>query len=150
MITYAIESFEEILDELKVILPVHYEELSLHKDAGFELDPQYEEYIRRERLGAMVFVTMRELGELVGYFIGFIAPGLHYKTCLTCHLDIFYLRKDKRGGWDGTKLFRFTEKELKRRGVNYWVVSSKVKQDASSLFEFLKFEPVEKIYGKWI
>jgi hypothetical protein len=42
------------------------------------------------------------------------------------------------------------ENELKRRGVQRWFVGSKVKADASALFEFLDFERVEVYYSKWI
>lgn len=150
MLTCHVESFEERLAELQALLPSHYDELALNKDK-VPLSPQYGVYIERERRGELLFVTMRESGELVGYFIGFIAPGLHYSTCLTCTMDIFYIRQDKRGtALPGVRLFRAVEKELRRRGVNRWFVGSKVKADASALFEFLDFERVEIYYSKWL
>jgi len=149
MITHHIENFQARLDELKVLLPAHYQELALNQDC-VPLDPQYEVYIQREREGGLLFVTLREDGEMVGYYIGFIAPGLHYKTCLTCITDIFYVRPDKRGGSAGAKMFKFVEKELIRRGVARWFTGSKVAHDASKLFEFLKFERVEVYYSKWL
>ncbi len=150
MLTTQIESFEERLEELQTLLPMHYEELALNKDK-VPLSPQYDVYIERERRGELIFVTMRDAGELVGYFIGFIAPGLHYSTCLTCTMDIFYIHPSRRSqGLPGVRLFRAVEKELKRRGVDRWFVGSKVKADASSLFEFLEFQKVEVYYSKWI
>lgn len=149
MITCHVESFEERLDELKVLLPDHYRELALNQDE-VPLDPQYEIYIENEHKGGLLFVVLRDAGEMVGYYIGFIAPGLHYKTCLTCITDIFYVRPDKRNGTAGIKLFRFVEKELKRRGVNRWFTGSKVAHDASALFDYLKFERVEIFYSKWL
>lgn len=150
MITCAVESFTERIDELKRIIPMHYEELALDKDK-VPLSPQWDIYVEREKLGEVLFVVMREKGEMIGYFIGFIAPGLHYSTCLTCIMDIFYIRPDKRGAaLPGVKLFRAVEDELKRRGVQRWYVGSKAKADASALFEFLKFKKVETFYGKWI
>ena len=71
MITLEVESFTECLPELKPILPLHYEELALNKDE-VPLSPQYDIYEARESLGELLFVTAREAGELVGYFIGFI------------------------------------------------------------------------------
>jgi hypothetical protein len=150
MITCHIESFEERLTELKALLPGHYKELALNQDK-VPLSPQFNVYIERERRGELLFVTMREEGELVGYFIGFIAPGLHYSTCLTCTMDIFYIRPDKRGAaLPGVRLFKFVEKELIRRGVDRWFVGSKCRADASKLFEFLEFEKVEIYYSKWL
>lgn len=150
MITCHVESLTEHLPEIKKLLPLHYEELALNRDK-VPLDPQYEIYIEREKRGELLFVVLRDAGEMIGYFIGFIAPGLHYRTCLTCTMDIFYIRKDKRGSaLPGVKLFRFVQKEIKRRGVQRWFVGSKCHADASALFEFLKFEKVETYYSMWL
>jgi GNAT superfamily N-acetyltransferase len=149
MITCHVESFAERLNELKTLLPMHYKELALNQDK-VPLDPQYEIYIEREKRGELLFVAMRESGELIGYFIAFIAPGLHYKTCLTCTMDIFYIRQDRRKGSAGVRLFRFVESELRRRGVQRWFMGSKVHADASALFKRIGAEPVETYYSKWL
>ena len=150
MLTCHVENFERGLDELKPLLPHHYEELALNQDK-VPLSPQYDVYFARERSGQLIYVVMREAGELVGYFIGFIAPGLHYSTCLTCTPDIFFIRPDKRGAaLPGVRLFNAVEEELRRRGVQRWFVGSKLKADASKLFEFLGFERVEVTYSKWL
>ena len=149
MITCHVESFEQQLEELKVLLPLHYEELALNQDK-VPLAPQYHVYIERERAGGLVFVTLRDAGALVGYFIGFIAPGLHYETCLTCTMDIFYVRKDKRRGTAGVRMFRFVEAELRRRGVQRWFMGSKIHADASALFKRIGAAPVETYFSKWL
>jgi len=149
MITCHVESFEERLQELQVLLPLHYRELALNQDK-VPLSPIYSQYIERERAGGLIFVTLRDAGQLVGYFIGFIAPGLHYSTCLTCTMDIFYVHPDKRTGSAGVRMFRFVETELKRRGVQRWFMGSKVRADASALFKRIGAEPVEIYYSKWI
>ena len=46
MITCHIESFEQQLEELKVLLPLHYEELALNQDK-VPLSPQYPVYLAR-------------------------------------------------------------------------------------------------------
>lgn len=149
MMTCHIESFEQCLPELQVLLPEHYKELAMNQDR-VPLSPQYDIYIGRERAGALIFSTMRDAGELVGYFIGFIAPGLHYSTCLTCTMDIFYVRADKRTGSAGVRLFRFVESELCRRGVQRWVMGSKIHADASALFKRIGAVPIETYYSKWL
>lgn len=149
MLTCQVESFTERLEEFRPLFPLHWEELALNKDK-VPLDPQYDVYVAREARGELLFVTLRELGTPVGYFIGFIAPGLHYRTCLTCTMDIFYVHPAKRGGRGGVKLFKFVEKELRRRGVDRWFVGSKCHADASWLFEILGFDRVEVYYSKWL
>ena len=149
MLSAQIESFTERLGEFRPLFPLHWEELALNKDK-VPLDPQYDISIQREARGELLFVTLRELGTPVGYFIGFIAPGLHYRTCLTCTMDIFYVHPAKRGGRGGIKLFKFVEQELRRRGVDRWFVGSKCHADASWLFEILGFDRVEVYYSKWL
>jgi len=146
MLTAAAEPFAPFLEEVKPLLPHHWEELALNKE-HVPLSPQYDEYLARDAKGMVMVVTLRDAGELVGYFVGFVAPGLHYSTCLTLHLDIFWVRPDKRDGTAGLKLFKAVEAEAKRRGVRRMFVGSKVHKDASRLFEALGYKPVETVYS---
>ena len=149
MITAQVEDWKPFIQEAQPLLPLHWEELALNKDK-VPLDPQYDIYEARDDAGQVMVVTLREAGRLVGYFIGFVAPGLHYKTCLTLTMDIFWTHPDIRNGFGGVKLFRLVEKEAKRRGVHSMFYGSKAFKDASRLFEFLKMDPVEMYYTKWI
>lgn len=148
-ITCHVESFEQRLEELQRLLPLHYRELALNQDK-VPLSPRYDIYIANERADQLVFVTLRDNGELVGYFIGFVSPGLHYSTCLTCTMDIFFVHPDKRKGSAGVRLFRAVEAELRRRGVNRWFMGSKLHADASALFKRIGAVPVETYYSKWL
>jgi GNAT superfamily N-acetyltransferase len=149
VITAQCESLTERLEEMKPLFPLHWEELALNKDK-VPLDPQYDIYLQRDKQGEVLFVTLRESGALIGYFVGFVAPGLHYRTCLTCTLDIFFVRPDKRSGRAGFKLFKAVEKEAKRRGCQRMFVGSKLHRDASRLFEALGYEEVERHYSIWL
>lgn len=149
MITAHVESFEENLEYLKPLLPIHYKELALNQDK-VPLSPQFDKYVATEKQGGLIFVTLRKAGEMVGYFIGFIAPGLHYSTCLTCQMDIFYVLPEHRGSGAGFQLFKFVEQQLKKRGVQRLFVGSKLHKDASWLFEKLNYTPVETYYSAWL
>lgn len=149
MLTAHVEPFAPFLDEVKPLLPRHWAELALNKDE-VPLDPQYDEYLRRDAVGQVLLVTLRAAGELVGYFVGFVAPGLHYRTCLTLTLDIFWLAPEHRGQMGGARLFRAVEAEAVRRGVQRMVAGSKCHKDASFLFERLGYERIEVYYSKWL
>lgn len=150
MLTFAIERFSDVYGELLPLLHEHYGEISTHKDHSVPLEPMVEVYKAREADGSLVMVIGREAGEIVAYFVCFVAPGLHYRTCLTCSPDIFFVRPDRRNGRVGLRMFKFLEAELRRRGVKRWAVGSKVEHDASALFRFMDFEPVETTYEKWL
>lgn len=149
MLTAQPEPFAPFLEEVKPLLPLHYEELALNRDK-VPLSPQYDEYLRRDALGMVITIALRNDGKLVGYWIGFKAPGLHYSTCLTLHMDIFFVHPDYRDGSAGVKLFKAMEKEAKRQGVQRLFVGSKVHKDASRLFEALGYTKVETTYSAWL
>lgn len=149
MLTTQVENLTERLDEMKPLFPAHWEELALDKDK-VPLDPQYDIYLRRDAAGEVLFVTVREDGALVGYFVGFVAFGLHYRTCLTLTMDIFFVHPDARGHGAGLRLFKAVEAEAMRRGVQRVFYGSKNHKDASRLFEAIGCAPVETYYSKWI
>jgi GNAT superfamily N-acetyltransferase len=149
MITAQVESLTAMLPELQPVFPEHYRELALDQD-HVPLDPQYDEYLRRDAAGMIMLVTLRDRGELIGYFVGFVAPGLHYRTTLTLTMDIFYVRRDHRGNGAGFVLFRAVEAEAKRRGVQRMLVGSKCHKEASWLFERLGYDRIEVYYSKWL
>jgi GNAT superfamily N-acetyltransferase len=149
MLTAQVEPLTDRLDELKPMFPAHWEELALDRE-HVPLDPQYDEYLRRDALGMVLLVTLRRDGELVGYYVGFIAPGLHYRTCLTLTMDIYWTHPDIRGGSAGLRLFRAVEREAKRRGVQRIIYGSKLHKDSSRLFEAVGARPIETYFSKWI
>lgn len=149
MITVQVEPWSRFLPEAKPMFPAHWEELALNKDK-VPLDPQYDEYDRRDAVDGVMVVTVREDGKLVGYFIGFVAPGLHYKTCLTLTEDIFWVHPDHRGAGAGVLMFKTVEQEAKRRGVQRMFVGSKLHKDASWLFQRLGYEEVERYFTLWL
>lgn len=149
MITAQVENLTETLEELKPLLPLHWEELALNKD-DVPLDPQYDVYLQKDACGEVSFVTVRDSGDLVGYMVTFISPGLHYQTCLTAITDIFYLVQDKRGKEGGHLLFDAAEKEFKRRGVQRWFAGSKNHKGCEYFLVKHGLEPVETMHSKMI
>lgn len=138
------------LDELMPILPKHWEELALNKDK-VPLNPQYDKYLLREQMGEVMYITARHNGELVGYFVGFVAPGMHYKTCLTLTMDILYALPTKRGMLQiGNKLLDCVEAEARRRGVQRGFMGQKVSHPAlGRLLVRRGWEQVEVYFSKW-
>lgn len=147
MITAQVEVFPPFLEEVKPILPIHYRELALNQE-HVPLDPMYDVYLERDRRGEVMTVTVREDGKLIGYFVGFVAPGLHYKTCLTLTMDILYVLPEHRGNGAGDLLFDEVEKECRRRGVQRMFVGTKWHKDISWLYKKRKYTKVEEYYSE--
>lgn len=158
MITAHIETLRDALEELKPYFDPHWDELALNKDK-VSLDPQYDVYMQREAAGQVLLVVLREMGRVMGYFVGFVAPGLHYKTCLTLTMDIFWLcpelrDSDSLGAIERemacSVLFEAVIAEGKRRGVQRTFFGSKLHKDSGALFEHLGMIEVERYYSGWI
>lgn len=153
MLTTQIEELDAAaLDEIKPLLPVHYDELSEHKIAGIPLDPQYELYLARAEAGQVLYVTLRDHGTLIGYLVSFIAPGMHYRTCLTATADIFFVRPDRRGFEGGKMLFAHWIKECSRRGVKLTQIGMKVRHavHARRVLEACGFEETEVMFWQFL
>jgi GNAT superfamily N-acetyltransferase len=146
MIEYKDDDWLENLTELKEVIKDHYEELSVTKT--FPLDPDWEAYKQILDVGRLKFVTCKEDGVLIGYIIFFVMPHLHYKTCLTAFEDIYFLKKEYRKGRIGLKMFQFAEKLLKEQGINRIIYNTKVHSDNSSLFEYLGYSFMDKVFTK--
>jgi GNAT superfamily N-acetyltransferase len=149
VITAAPEPWRPTIDEMMPLLPLHWEQLALDRDK-VPLDPQWHVYDERAARGEFHIVVLRDGGRIIGYYWGFIAPGLHYAGCLTATSDIYFVHPEHRNGRNGTILFQAVEKELRRRGVQRWFCGAKLHDDASPLLKRLGFVPVEMYHSKWL
>lgn len=146
MISFQIEDYTVVEPELQAIYPEHYEELTVSKN--FPLDPDYERYRKMSQMGILKLYTCRDDGVLIGYVVMIVGPGLHYKTCMVAHEDLYYLKKDYRKGRLGIKMFQYVEEELKKLGIDRVVMGTKVYSDNSRLLEYLGYRFYEKLYTK--
>ncbi len=131
MVTAHVESDPvAFIEEVLPMLQDHYKELSVHRQHGFALHPDFAAYRAKATMGELLAVSLRQDGELVGYFFGFIGPALHYVDCLTLSMDIMYVAKGARGSkgrqHGATLLFETMEAEARRRGVRQIRLGSKI------------------------
>ena len=147
-ITFQVESYKDCMDEVKVHYPAHYEELSVTKT--YPLDPDYDAYLQLDQQGFLKVVTCRKDGVLIGYIQFIVTKNLHYKTMVMAVEDIYYLIKEERKGRVGIELFKFAEQYLKSIGVHRICYTTKVHLDNSSIFKYLGYSYIEKLYSKMI
>jgi len=147
-ISYQVESYSSCIEEMKLLYQEHYEELSVTK--MFTLSPSYDTYIQLDKLNLLCTVTCRVAGNLVGYILAIISPSLHYSSMLIASEDIYFLKKEYRKGRTGINMFKYFEKQMKNRGVNRIMITTKVHKDNSKLFEYLGYSFVEKLFSKVI
>lgn len=151
MITLQVDSFEQCIPELRCLFPTHHIELGLFTDR-MPLDPDYAEYVRREREGSLFLTSARRNGRLVAYYVAQVRPGFHYRSTLTGTADIYYVVPEYRNRGLALPLFRHTEQELRRRGVQVWYSGGKSHNPLGTpeLHRLLGFVPADNYYAKWI
>lgn len=151
MLTIQIDSFEQCIPELRLLFPTHHVELGLFRDR-MPLDPDYDEYVRRERAGELFLCSARRNGTLVAYYVAIVRSGFHYRSTLTGTADIYYVSPEYRNKGLALPLFRHTEQELKRRGVQVWYSGGKAHNPLGTpeLHRLLGFAPSDNYYAKWI
>jgi len=157
VISACAERLSDCLEELKPLFDPHWNELALDKDK-VPLDPQYDVYLERENRGEVLCVIVRAVGRIVGYFVGFVAPGMHYKTCMTLIGDMFWLHPDFReedslGSLEREfvcdALFSQVKKEALNRGVQRVFYGSKLHKDVGAMFERMGLREVERYYSAY-
>jgi GNAT superfamily N-acetyltransferase len=147
VITYQVEQWRDIVAELEVLWPRHWEEIAINRDT-IKLAPDYKSYGEFADAGALHVVTVREAGKVIGYHVSIVRPHLHYRNDLHGFADMYYIEPEHRQGWVGIKLFKTVEKTLKARGVKKIFTATKLHLDVGRLFERLGFHETERLYTK--
>lgn len=147
MITAQVEAFGTCLRELEPLFAKHWSKLAEDK-GSIALAPHYELYAALEREGELLLVTLRDAGQLVGYWIAVVAPGLHYRNCLTATMDIWNLLPEYEHGVGTMILMRAVEREYARRGVRRAYAGEKLHRPCGRLYRAFGYRPVETHYSK--
>lgn len=147
MLSYHIEPWSQIRPEIEALIDEHWREVAMYQDA-IPLQVKWDTYAALEREGVTWCLAVRDMGKLVGYFIGFVKPHLHYADSLTFFTDVYFLTKKYRKGIAGVKLFSEMEKSLKKRGVQRMIVSTKISLDMSPVLGRLGFDETERVHMK--
>lgn len=148
-LTYQIENWFDCKEEIKLLIPGHWEEVAMYKDE-IELDFWFEKYDEMALAGQLHIITVKDDNKIVGYYWAKVMPHLHYKNSLTAYTDMYYLHPKYRKGFNGVNLFKFYEESMKKLGVQRIITSCKTSLDMSKVFDRLKWDRAEIVYTKLI
>lgn len=148
-LTYQRETFANLKYEIQPLLEKHWEEVAMYKDR-VPLAPDWERYHKMENEGLLHVVTVRDNGELVGYYVSILTNGLHYRFTKYAINDIVLIKPDYRNAKVGVELFKYVEKLLIDEGVTIMTIHMKTFLPFDSLCEGLGFDYAERLYTKYI
>ena len=146
-VCFSVERVSDVLEEIKPLLEAHWREIALYQDR-FPLNPDYGKYEALDKAGMVHIVTARDAGTLIGYYISFVMPHLHYRDCIVAMNDILFLKPEYRRGRVGMKLIEFVEEDLRRIGVDRMIIHVKTQHDFSPLLVRLGFSETERNFEK--
>lgn len=143
--TFAIETFDDLVEDIKVLLPAHWSELAAYPD--IPLAPDFAFYERAGDAGHIRFYTVRLGGGLIGYVImTLVAKHPHYMGQSFAIADICWVHPDHRTFGIGSALFDFIENDLKGFVIS---VGDKISSPALGLLlRGRGYDPISVSYAK--
>ena len=132
---------------MKELFPAHWEELALDRQK-FPMDVHYDRYVHFETADALLVVTARADGKLVGYYVGMILPHLHYQSSGNMlHTDMYFIKREFRNG-AGAKLLMCVQDAARRRKCVKMYLSCKIHSNHTELFQKMGFVPSDIMHVK--
>jgi len=147
MVDFQKELLGDVATDCDRLLSLHYNELALHKEV-VKLKVDWERYASLERLGKFHVFTARDNDSLIGYAAFLIDTHLHYKDLTVAVNDVLYLDPDRREGWEGIKLIKFSERECKDLGAQKIVWRCKTFKDLRPIMHRLGYVDEDISVGK--
>ena len=108
------ERMEDIVEEMKLLHQAHWKETEMHRH-GLALNPDYDAFIRYERVGRYVLFTLRNDGRLQGNCALYLDKNTHTQT-LHCNRGHALSVAGSAEGTDGEALYRVLRKLIKVAG----------------------------------
>lgn len=150
MITYARETFDQAIEDVKPWLKQHWGEMAQRQD-DIPLDPDFTMYKHIFDSGMMCIYTARDDGRLIGYCIMYVTPRhLHYKHRWAKD-DTIWIEPKHRNIGVATGLFDFFEGDLAATGPIVIQIETRYGHpELEMLLTSRGYGPTGKIMGKRI
>ena len=143
---YQQENFTpEVIDELKQIIELHYNEVGPYQ---FDFIVDWDKYLVMEDAGVVRLFTVRDDTELklVGYGIYIISTHTHFATTVFAMQDALYLLPEYRGNGAGTSFVLACEAFMDDIDAVTQAVTPEL--DISETFKQAGYVPLENLYVK--
>ena len=98
----------------------------------------------------MHIATARDDGKLVGYFISFIVPNLHYQHIKTASNDILFLDPEYRKTLVGYGMIKFAVQKLSEMDIDIISIHEKLEHSLAPIMKRLGFEHKENTHMKYV
>ncbi|SOD41713.1 GNAT family N-acetyltransferase [Nitrosovibrio sp. Nv4] len=135
------ERIEDIADEIKPLHRAHWDETESHRHE-LPFHPDYDTFIRYERAGRYVLLTLRSEGNLLGNCAMYLDKSAHTQTIIATE-DTLYLLPQARKGRVAASFVAYVEYALRQLGAREINITVKTVNKAGRFFRMLGYHHVE-------
>ena len=142
------EDYQEVKEEANELIYQNWDDTG-YKEAGIELNPDWEAYDALYYAGMIGVYTVRKDEKLVGYLVVLARNHPHYKDHIFASNDILFIDKEHRKGLVGYFLVKYVTEDLEKRGVSVLLFNTTVDKPYDPILKRLGFKHSEKLYTKY-
>ena len=145
-IAFAREKLDDAYRDAHRLTEMHYDEIAPYPDL-FKLKPDLEAYRNMEKAGALVIITARNDGILVGYFLMIVRAHPHYCDVVVALEDMKFVHPNYRG-ITGLRMIKYAEEVARELGCKVIVQRSKAKSEHGAMYRRLGYDLLDEVYMK--
>jgi GNAT superfamily N-acetyltransferase len=138
---FSLERIEAIADEIKPLHRAHWNETEAHRHE-LPFNPDYPAFIRYERAGRYVLLTLRADGRLLGNCAMYLDKSTHTQTLIATE-DTLYLLPEARKGRVARDFMVYVERVMRQLGAREIHITVKTVNKAGRFFRMLGYRHVE-------
>ncbi|SEK64805.1 GNAT family N-acetyltransferase [Nitrosovibrio tenuis] len=139
--TFSLERIEAIVNEIRPLHQAHWNETEAHRH-GLQFNPDYPAFIRYERAGRYVLLTLRIDGNLSGNCAMYLDKSTHTQTLIATE-DTLYLSPEARKGRVASHFVAYMESVMRQLGAREIHITVKTVNKAGRFFQMLGYRHVE-------
>ena len=139
--TFSLEPIEAIINEIKPLHQAHWNETEAHRH-GLPFNPDYPTFVRYERAGRYVLLTLRVDGKLLGNCAMYLDKSAHTQTLIATE-DTLYLLPEARKGRVAHHFVAYVENVMRQLGAREIHITVKTVNKAGRFFRMLGYRHVE-------
>jgi Acetyltransferase (GNAT) domain len=140
MLTYQRETLKQCLEDMQELWPEHFREVASFPDRV--LNVNIDRLRNAENAKALVIVTARDDGKMVGYMMDILINPMHYKNMLMASSDAFYIKPEYRAKC-ARGLLKLIEKEVRSEGAEVRVTRVKFVNNAEQFHALMGYKTFE-------
>lgn len=149
MITFQVEKFDNVKEEVYEIGKEHHEEVDVDKDI-IKLNPSFEGYQALSDNNMLTVITAKKDNRIVGYSFFITQKSLPFQQVIMAINCLFYVKKEHRGGGAGNGLIKKAEEVFTKAGIHQIFMTTKPHASFAPLLERNNYEEFEVVYKKTI